>query len=214
MHILRRALVLLLLSGFAAPTLAQGIPDYIPDTPGESLIDRELERMAERYRSTLSGFYSLGTMDMAPVTGEGLGYQATFNVGYRLESGDALFLSFASRDTPFRYSDEPFTPESMQPVLFAGAGYELSGMRFFGESFLGYRSHLGMSLGLIAGDVEAVALDISPTFDVMQKHNFVVPVGIRLSVAATRVDARPIARAFLGLNVGVRYHWLSRDRLD
>lgn len=217
---------ILLILGFGAvstPAIAQGIPDNIPDKPGESLVDRERERMEERYRSTLSRFFTTFSFDMAVTpgphlhqlaTGDGFGYQANVGVGMHLESGDALLLSVGTRVIPAPTSVDATRPAYRDPQWYFGVGYEVSGTRFLGSSPTAQRSALGLGVGVLSAEVSALAFEIAPTYALLQRDAWSFPVGVKLNVATFRSTDLSVTRTFLGVNLGVRWHWMHRDRLE
>lgn len=207
-------LLLLALGAASTPAVAQGIPDNIPDLPGESLVDREKERMEERYRGTLSRFFTAGTFDVAPVPSRGWGYGASVNLGMSLESGDALLLSVATRVLPA-------APESLdgprrlgESQSYFGVRYEVNGTRFLGSSPHARRSALGLGVGVLHSEVEALAFEIAPTYDLLQRDAWSFPIGVKLNLAMVSDSEVSVTRTFLAVNLGVRWHWMHRDRLD
>lgn len=199
----------------AAPAAGQWLPDHIPDDSEEWLADRTRERMIERYRGVLGRFFTDGSFAMAPFAGPA--YQVNTGLGLTLDSGDAVLLNLAVRTVPF----DPQGPLAEngwdEAAWIVGAGYELRGTRFLGASPLGWRTALGLGLGVMSGaDLTAVTFDVTPTYDLVVRRDWSVPVGLRLSVST--IDSRDpdasITRAFLGLHLGVRWHLVRRDKLD
>lgn len=219
MHALKVAPILVLIAFGAgpAPTLAQQIPDYIPDEPGQSLADREKERMEERFRGTLSRFFSTSSVQLAPMTDNGVAYQANVGVGMRVGYADALYLNIGTRSFP-----SPRIADSSQPLTFLqgrqwylGAGYQLSGTRITGPSALGRRTALGLGMGVLMAETgTAVTVDIAPTYELMARDWWSLPIGVNLSLAMIGNEDAAVTRAFLGLNVGVRLHWVRRERVE
>lgn len=209
-------LLSLALSAGAVPALAQGIPDNIPDEPGESLVDRERERMEERYRGFLSRFFTMGTLELDPVTRRGIGYQGTVSLGMDVWKSDAVYLTVSARDLPVRaeVTSDPIEPGRRVEQYF-GAGYALSGARILGEeSPLGRRSNLHLGVGVLTGEVSVLAFEVGPTYDLIARDGWAVPMGVKLNVATFGNDAGSVTRAFAGLSVGVRWRWLRRERLE
>lgn len=206
-------LLVLSLGAVPAATLAQGIPDHIPDTPGESPADREKDRLEERYRGLLSRFYTAGSVDLAPLTRDGLGYQANINVGMNVGGGDAVFLAFAARDVPLQLTEDPVRP-GRQPEGYVAVGYMLRGTRLLGPSRLAQRSALNVSVGVLSGAVSALAFEVAPTYDILVRDSWSVPAGVKLSVATVRGEEASVTRSFVGLSLGVRWQWARRDRLE
>lgn len=216
MKTLTLAPILLALSmGSAAPALAQAIPDNIPDKPGESPADRERERMEERFRGFFSRFYTSVNMDLAPITAGGFAYGGTITLGMNVENGDNLFLTVSARDFPSRYevTSDPIEP-GRAPEQYVGVGYGLSGTRFFGETETGWRTALNMGVGVLSGEVSVLAFEVGPTYDLISGDAWAVPAGIKLNVATFGNDVASVTRAFLGVSLGVRWHWGQRERLD
>lgn len=218
---LAAATLLLLLAAPAAPAAAQGVPDYIPDEPGESLLDRERERQRERYRSFFSRFFSVGGVAMAPITRNGLGYASEAGIGMHLDSGDALFLAVGTRLFPDaqRFSAPAgLGPSASAPELYAAVGYELSATRALGESAFADRAALRMGVGVLVARTGAITLDIGPTYELfrgqLRGHNWSLPVGPRLTVAMISDPDVTLARTFLGLNAGFRWQFMGRERMD
>jgi hypothetical protein len=206
---------LLVLAG-AVPAVAQGIPDNIPDEPGQSLVDRERERMEERYRGFLSRFYTMGSLDLDPVTRDLLGYQATVNVGMAVWGYDAVHLTVSARSLPVRaeITSDPIEPGRRVETYF-GAGYALNGTRILGEeSPLGRRSNLNLGVGVLTGEVSALAFEVAPTYDLIVRNGWAVPVGVKVNVATIGSDAGSVTRTFAGLSVGVRWWWMRREQLE
>lgn len=200
----------------AVPALAQGIPDNIPDEPGESLVDRERERMEERYRGFLSRFFTMGTLELDPVTQSRLGYQGTVSLGLDVWNDDAVYLAVSARNLPVRaeVTSDPIEP-GRRVEQYYGAGYALSGTRILGhESPLGRRSNLNLGVGVLTGEVSVLAFEVAPTYDLMVRDGWAVPMGIKLNVATFGSDAGSVTRTFAGLSVGVRWRWLRRERLE
>lgn len=220
MHTRRLAPLLLLLAVAvpAIPVMAQGIPDNIPDEPGESLADREKDRMIERYRGLLGRFFADGGFAVAPATGPA--YQFNAGLGVMIQSGDALLFHLGARAAPPVTSagDAPAVDSGLnEGAWMFGVGYELRGTRFLGETPTGWRSALGLGAGVMAGsDLTSAFFEVAPRYAVLTGSTWSVPVGLRLSVVTT--DSRDLesrlTRAFLGFEVGVRWHLLRRDRLD
>lgn len=207
-------LLLFALGATSTPGTAQAIPDNIPDEPGESLVDREKKRLEERFRGTLSRFFSGGGLDVAPFAAEGLGYQANVNVGMDLPGGDAILLALAARGVPGRLGSEIPRPGLGETAWYYGVGYELSATRLLGPTPLAQRSAIGFGVGVLRGDVSVLALEVGPTYDVLVRNSWSMPVGIRLSVATVGDQDVATTRAFLGINLGVRWHWARRDKLE
>lgn len=207
-------LLLVALGATSSPGLGQAIPDNIPDEPGESLVDREKKRLEERFRGTLSRFFSGGGFDVAPLAAEGLGYQANVNVGMYLPGGDALLLAVAARDVPARLGSEIPDPGRRWTEWYYSVGYELSATRLLGPTPFAQRSAIGLGVGVLSGEVSVLALDLGPTYDVIQRDSWSVPVGVRLNVAMVGSRDIAVTRAFLGVSLGVRWHWARRDKLE
>lgn len=215
MRTLRIASLLLLGSLAAAPIAAQGIPDNIPDRPGESLADRNRERMVERYRGLLGRFFTDGSVAMAPLGGPA--YQLNAGVGLMLENGDAVLLAAGARAVPADPDGRFAGSLPNDGAWVAGVAYELSGTRVLGSSPLGWRTALGLGVGIMRGEeLTAATFEVAPTYALLVGRNWSVPVAVRFSLSTIDnrdPDAR-LTRAFVGLDLGVRWHWLRRDRLD
>lgn len=207
------ALLLLLFVLSATPAVGQAIPDHIPDVPGESLADRERDRMAERHHATLSRFFTAGGFDMAPVTGNGAAYQANGKFGMDFRSGDAVFVFFSSRRLPV--DRDPISPlNGVAFQYYYGMGYRVGGQRFLGESQFAQRTGLNVGLGVVTSDVSIVAIDIEPTYALLSGDSWTVPVGVKLGLVAADSQDAAMSSAFLGLSVGVQWRLWDRKRLD
>lgn len=207
------ALLFLLFFLSATPAVGQAIPDHIPDVPGESLADRERERMAERYHATLSRFFTAGGLDMAPVTGHGAAYQANGKFGMDFRSGDAVFVFFSTRW--MSVDSDPASPlDGAEFQAYYGMGYRVSGQRFLGGSRFAQRTALNVGLGVMTSEVSTVAFDIEPTYDLLSGDFWTVPVGVKLGLAAVDSQDGSMTSAFLGLSVGVQWRLWHRKRLD
>lgn len=207
-------LLILAFGAASTPAVAQGIPDNIPDLPGESLVDREKERMEERYRGTLSRFFTAGSFDVAPITGTGLGYQANASAGMYLESGDALLLAVGTRVVPAPDSLEFAQSGFHKPQWHFGVAYEVNGTRFLGSSPHARRSALGLGVGVLYSEVSALAFEIAPSYNLLQRDAWSFPAGVKLNFTVVSGPEASVGRAFLGLTFGIRWHWMHRDRLD
>jgi hypothetical protein len=210
----RRIAPILLVASLAAaaPAAGQWIPDNIPE---ESLADWTQDRMIERYRGVLGRFFANGSFAMAPLVGPN--YQMNAGLGLTLRSGDALILNAAVRAAP-PDPDGPLAESGWNEgaVIVAGT-YELRGTRAFGDSPIGWRTGLGLGLGVMHGaHLTAMTFDVTPTYDLVVRQDWSVPMGLRLSVSTieSRETVSSISRAFLGLDVGVRWHLVRRERLD
>ena len=202
-----------LLTGLAAvPAAAQGIPDYIPDQPGESLVDREKDKLEEQLRPFLSRLFTTGTVEAGPLR-EGVGHQSTMSVGIRVAEDDALFVSLGLRGVPLRLVSARPTPGEDDARLYLAGGYELSGTRL-GTSELAERSAVGVAVGAIFGDATLYALDVTPTYELVRTQRFSMPVGLRLSVASSWRGHTVASEKFVGLYLGVRWFWVTRDELE
>jgi hypothetical protein len=198
----------------AAPVAGQGIPDNIPDDPEESLADREQKRMIERYRSFLGRFFTGGTMAVAPL---GPAYQLDLAVGYTLQNGDALALSAGARTVPPSRNGLSSDLGTNDGAWMIGFDYQLHGTRLLGTSPLGWRSALGLGAGVMRGtDLTAAFFQLKPSYALIARSSWSVPVGLTLSVATidNRDPDASLTRAFLGVQLGVRWHLVRRDRLD
>lgn len=207
-------ILLALAVGAPRPGTAQEIPDNIPDTPGESPADRAQERLEERFRGFLSRVYTAGSFDLSPIGG--FGYQGRFSVGLDVGTGDAVFLSASGRDLPARaeLSPEPIGPGRRTETYF-GAGLALRGTRLLGEeSSLGRRTALNVGVGVLTGETSVLAFEVTPTYDLLARSSWAVPVGATLNVATFGSDMASVTRAFLGLSLGVRWYWGERERLE
>ncbi|MFO7892573.1 MAG: hypothetical protein R6U63_02465 [Longimicrobiales bacterium] len=215
--IMHRLAPILLMASVAAadPAVGQGIPENIPDKPGESLADRHRERMVERYRGLLGRFFTGGSFAVAPVSGPA--YQMNAGLGLTFQNGDAVLFSAGARAAP-PDPDSPLAAKGWnEGAWLAGLGYELSGTRVFGSTPLGWRTALGLGVGVMHGtDLSAATLEVAPTYALMVRHGWSVPVGLRLSVST--LDSRDanatVTRGFLGLQIGVRWHLVRRERTD
>lgn len=215
MGTLRIAPLLLFATLVAVPATAQGIPDNIPDDPGESLADRHWKQIEESYRGLLGRFFSGGSFNVAPIGGPV--YQIGLGLGYTVESGDALTLHFGARAVPPTVDARTARSGLGDGAFFGRLGYELNGTRFFGSTPLGWRTALGLGVGVLSGtDLTAALFEVAPTYALIVRDSWSVPAGIRLSLATidNRDPDATLTRAFLGIHLGVRWHWMRRDRLD
>ena len=215
MRALRALPILLLAVGVvSAPAGAQEIPDNIPDLPGESPADRARERLEERYRPITSRFFLGAAVDVAPFSTGGVAYQSNLNIGMGFPGGDALMLAFSGRELPVQYgTDVPDPGQSSE--WYVGVGYEMSGERLLGSSPLGRRAALGLGVGVLNGEASALAMEISPTYHVLAGSSWSVPVGVRLSMALVGTGGtETLTRMFLGFNLGVRWYWAQREKLE
>lgn len=212
----RTPAILLSLLFFLPATSADGqaVPTNIPDVPGESLEDRERERLAERHHALLSRFFGTGGFDMAPVTGHGAAYQGNVKVGMDFRSGDALFAFFSSRRMPVEREPGAALLDGAAFQYYYGLGYELSGRRVLGESQLAERTGLNIGLGVLQGEVSTVAFDVEPTYDLLRGSFWTVPVGVKLALARVEGEAASVNSAFVGLSVGVQWRLWHRNRLE
>ena len=207
------ALVLCMAAG-PLPVSAQGIPDNIPDTPGESPADRMKDRMIERHRGFLSRLFTDATLDASPLSGHGLGYQASLTTGLDLTGGDAVFLSIATRTMPVQPDAEGLVAELGDPMVFVGAGYELNGTPFLGETPTGRRTGLRFGASVLVAEQSALALDVTPTYHALRGATWSVPVGVRVGAALFTGSGASVVRPSFGLSLGVRWHWAERERLE
>lgn len=205
---------LLLLALAATPMAGQAIPDGIPDLPGESPADREKERAKERYHGTLSRLFTTGSFDLAPVTGDGSAYQANLNLGYNLGSGDAVFVFMSRRNVLADWNRDVALPGGLESASYYGLGYELAGARFLGASSLARRSALNLGLGVMRGELSSVALDVTPTYDLLNGDFWSVPAGLKVSLISVGSADASMSRAFLGFTVGVKRRFGHRERLE
>lgn len=212
---------LLLLLAVAVPTIpltAQGIPDHIPDEPGKSPADRQEERLAERYRGFVGRLFADGSLAVAPVADPA--YQVDLGLGIRVHEGDALLLHVGARRAPQVTSGSDalvIEPGATDVAWMVGVGYELRGIRFLGETPTGWRSALDFGGGvMVSPDLTSAFFEVGPKYAVLTGSTWSVPVGLRLSLVTTDgrdLDTR-LTRAFLGIEIGVRWHLMRRDRLD
>lgn len=201
----------LLLTLLAAPAAAQGIPDYIPDLPGESPADRAQERLIESHRGFLGRVFTLGSFDAAPLPGDALGYQSNLRLGLEFRNGDAVFLAMNARVLPA--GDPPVGQGG--PIWYAGLGYTMSGTRLLGSSEAAERSALSTEVGWWPGESSSlVALDVSPTYEVLRGAWWSLPVGARFSLAGIIGPDGAMLDPFVGLTAGVKLHVFARDRLE
>lgn len=208
--------MLLLLPLLLCPTAAaaQAVPDEIPDVPGEGPADRWQERLEERYRGTLSRFFTSGSFDMAPVTGAGAAHQTNVNLGLNFRNGDAVFAFASTRRLPTDIDGGIQGVGRRQAVWYYGFGYIMSGTRVLGDSPLARRSALNLGVGVVDGEVASVAVDVSPTYDLLGGNFWSVPAGLKLSLAAVRDDHASMTSAFVGFTIGVKWQFGHRDRLE
>jgi hypothetical protein len=197
----------------AASVAAQAVPDNIPDLPGESPADRAQERMKERYRGVLSRFYTIGYADLAPINANGFAYGADFQFGYQFRSGDALFLTTATRSLPFERDDRGL-PEGRATLLMLGGGFDISGTRVFGDSPAAQRAGLGVGVSAVWADVRSTAFDLHPTYAVLQGRSWSLPVGVKLSYAFFHGPDAHLSKPFVGITLGVKHRFGQRERME
>lgn len=198
----------------AAATTAQGVPDRIPTDPTESLADRERERFEERYRATISRFSTTGSFGLTPAGGEGIAYQLNVNANLHFRNGDAAFLFLNTRDTP---SDGDSSASLLRPremVYTGGIGYQVSAMRLLGPHPLARRGALNLGLGAMAGDGTALALEIEPTYDLLEGRFWSLPIGVKLSLATFESRDASLTGAFFTISLGIQRHFGHRERLE
>lgn len=205
------ALITCLLALMAAPAAAQAVPDNIPDVPGESPADRAQERFVERHRGFLSRIFTAGSFDAGPLPRDGLGYQTNVRVGLDFRSGDAMFLAINSRMLPDR---DPQYFDNQALVVYAGVGYTLSGTRFLGSSEAGQRTALSTELGVWSGEASLVALDVSPTYEILRGASWSVPAGVRFSLARISGPDATVVHPFVGLTIGAKLYLFARERVE
>ena len=206
-------LALIIVALGAAPGAAQAVPDDIPDLPGESPADRAQERMKERYRGVLSRLYTVGYMDLAPISSNGFAYGADFEFGYEFRSGDALFLSTATRSLPFE-RDGRGLPSGRATLLMLGGGYDINGTRFFGDSPAAQRAGLALGMSAVWADVRSLAVDVNPTYAVFQGRSWSMPVGAKVSYTFFHGEDAYLSKPFLGVTLGVKRHFGQRERME
>ena len=207
------ALVLLVAAG-ATTASAQQIPDNIPDKPGESPADRVKDRLIERHRGLLSRLFTDAMVDVSPLSGYALGYQASLNAGLDLSGGDAVFLSVATRTMPVQPDAEGLAAELGGPMAYVGAGYEVNGSRFLGQTPTGRRTDVRFSAGVLSGEVSALAVDVTPIYHLLRGASWSVPVGIRVGGALFTGGGARVLQSTIGLSVGMRWHWAERERME
>ena len=69
-------------------------------------------------------------------------------------------------------------------------------------------------MGVIHSEVEALAFEIAPTYDLLQRDAWSFPIGVKLNVAMVGNSEASVTRTFLAVNLGIRWHWMHRDRLE
>jgi hypothetical protein len=204
----------LLLALSAAPIAAQAIPAEIPDLPGESPADRARDRLEERYRGTISRFFAAGGLDVAPVTEDGPAYQANLAVGLTQQSGDALLVTLSVRQSPPIPGSEVPGIQEYESAVYFGAGYEIRAARFLGRSPLADRGSLRLGVGVLRGEVSAIAFQLTPAYDLVTGNDWALPIGLTLSYAVLADDDTTVARPFLGVGIGLKHYFGHRDRLE
>lgn len=209
--ILPTLLLALIAAPLTAPAAAQDIPDNIPDLPGESPTDRAKERLVESHRGFLSRLFTTGSFDAGPLAGNGLAYQSNFSLGLDFQSGDAVFLAISGRMLPDR---DPLSIGEEPWIVYAGLGYTARGTRFLGSSEAARRSALTTELGVWSGEASLVALDLSPTYEILRGAFWSVPAGVRFSLARISSPDGAVLHPFVGLTIGARVHFFARERLE
>ena len=191
---------------------AQSIPDNIPDISGESPTDRAQAQLLERHRGFLSRIFTTGSFDAGPLPREGVAYQTNLSLGLDFRGGDAVFFALNSRVLPPR---EPLDFRDRRWLWYGGFGYTLSGTRFLGDTEAGQRSALTTELGVWPGETSLVALDVSPTYEILRGVDWSVPAGLRLSVARVHgLATGSVIQPFVGFTIGAKLHFFSRHRLE
>ena len=204
---------LLLLALGAAPAAGQAIPAEIPDLPGESPADRAKAQLVERHRGTISRFFAGGGMDFAPVTGHGPAYQASFALGLYRSGGDAILVTLSALRAPGTPAHEiPQTGE--RGATYFGIGYAIPASRFLSRSPIAERGSLRLGVGVMHAEVSAIALELTPSYDVLTGSNWAVPVGLKLSYALFGNGEMTLSRPFVGIGVGLRLHFGGREKLE
>lgn len=201
----------LLLALIAGPVTAQAIPPDIPDLPGESPADRGWERFLESHREFLGRLFTTGSFDAGPVPRDGLAYQTNVSVGLDFRSGDAVFLALNTRLLP---DADRLAPGHRAWVWYGALGYTLSGTRFLGDSAAGRRSALSTELGMWSGAASLVALDVSPSYEILRGASWSVPAGVRLSLARISGPDGAALHPFVGLTLSAKLRLFPRDRLE
>ena len=207
--------VLSLISLTGSPLAGQAIPEWIPDEPGESPADRAQERLKERFRGTISRFFTTGGFDLSPFAADGSTYQANVSLGMTFSSGDAVFLFASSRELVGDRSGVESNLHRSATAWYGGLGYEISALRFFQPSGLARRSSLNVGAGLIkVGELEGGVLEVAPTYRLIEGRSWSLPMGLKLSLAALGSETGTVTTdAFVGLSLGIRHHFGERQKL-
>lgn len=212
------ALVLALSTLAAGAAHAQvAIPDDIPDKP-EALDDKQKKRFKERYRETLSPFFVRSGVGTALSVGPGMaavGVRAAagFDVGER----DALYLEVVHYTLlrP-RLQDADGRPVWAAPetVSLISGHYEASLHRVLGErSKVARRLAVAFGIGAdMSGSGQGLSLSVEPRYEVPVNTFLSLPVGVR--AGGVVLGDAPARHFFVGVQAGVKVHFIRHERLE
>ena len=195
-----------------ATAAAQGIPVDIPDTPGESPVDREREKREERHHSKLSRLFgTTSIVASSAVNQHARVFDTILEGGVQLKGGDAVYLLVGARSAPALGLDgSPLTEGSDASHLLA-LGYELGLARFSSHPVVA-SSAVGFTMGGWFGDTRMLSFDVSPRYIVRGNQYWSFPVGIKISTTFAGDVGQPLT--LVGLSMGVRRHFGQRESLE
>lgn len=200
---------------FGAPVAAgQAIPVDIPDTPGESPVDREREKRKERYQALWSRFFGATSVSASPIlSAPGLLFDMVVEGGIEIGDGDALYFTFGARtttDDPRASRLGPFSNDTDMAGQIFAVGYEL-GLKRFSSAEMLRRSTVSFSFGGYMGDDNMLYADVSPRYIIRASQYWSLPVGIKVTTAYLGQNATPIGT--VGVTAGIRRHFGQRKTL-
>lgn len=200
---------------FGAPVAAgQAIPVDIPDTPGESPMDREREKREERYQALWSRFYGATSVSASPIfSTPGLLFDTVVEGGIEIGDGDALYFMIGARmtkDDPNASRIGPFSTDIDAGGELFALGYEF-GLKRFSSVEMIRRSTVSFSFGGFVGDDNMLYADVSPRYIIPAGQYWSLPVGIKVTRAFLGRNATPIGT--VGITAGIRRHFGQRKTL-
>ena len=207
------ALLAVLLFGVPA-AVGQAIPEHIPDTPGESPMDREREKREERHHAALSRFFGTTSVSASPIlSGPGLFFDTVLEAGVEMRNGDALYVMLGARsatDDPAASRLGPFSSQTDAGGGLFALGYELSLARFSTNDLVG-GSSVSVSFGGLLSDVYMLYVDVSPRYIIRANQYWSLPVGIKMTTSFLGENANPIGT--VGVTAAIRRHFGQRKSL-
>lgn len=200
-------LFILMLPGVAA---AQAIPPNIPDTPGESPMDREKERLRERHLGTPSRLFALGEVGYTFAAARFPAMaQMSLGGGYQIEGHTVLYASVASWATETASDGVGFT--STQSVVAVALGLDVGMDRLTTSLFLAQHGALGLTVGVLDADQDYFFAEVTPKFILRLNHLWSAPLGVKFGTALVSSET---VLPYMGLSVGIRRHVGQREKLE